>query len=114
MTEPETTQPVAENDAVPPGPDAEGAAPPEPEPEPEPWTPERVNEWNAYYDRYVLLATLLLALIVACNYVTDSRLFLHLKTGQLIAGQKSPVAIISPLGSANPQVKSSDSEKIVE
>ena len=32
----------------------------------------------------------------------------------IIAGQKSPVAIISPLGSANPQVKSSDSEKIVE
>ena len=32
----------------------------------------------------------------------------------IIAGQKSPVAIISPFGSASAQVKSSDSEKIVE
>ena len=32
----------------------------------------------------------------------------------IIAGQKSPVAIMSPLGSAKPQVKSSHSLKIVE
>ena len=28
----------------------------EAEPPPEPWTPERVSEWNAYYDFYVKLA----------------------------------------------------------
>ena len=62
-----------------------------PLPEPEPWTPERVNEWNAYYDRYVMGAALLLALVVACNYVTDSRLFLHLRAGQLIGERKAPL-----------------------
>ncbi len=61
-----------------------------PPPEPEPWTPERVSEWNAYYDRYVMGAALLLALVVACNYVTDSRIFLHLRAGQLIGERKAP------------------------
>jgi tetratricopeptide (TPR) repeat protein len=95
-TEPETKQAVAENEAVPPGPGAEateteaeaGTPPP---PEPEPWTPERVSEWNAYYDRYVMGAALLLALIVACNFVTDSRLFLNLRAGQLIGERKAPL-----------------------
>ncbi len=59
MTEPETTQPVAEKDTTSVTLTTE-TLPPEPEPEaetpPEPWTPERVSEWNAYYDIYVLLA----------------------------------------------------------
>ncbi len=96
MTEPETTQPVAEKEPVPPVPDpdvaaseAEAAAPPAPEPEP--WTPARVFEWNAYYDRYVMGAALLLTLVVACNYVNDTRLFLHLRAGQLIGERKAPL-----------------------
>ena len=42
---------------------------PDAEPPPEPWTPERVSEWNAYYDFYVKLAALLLVFMVSCNYV---------------------------------------------
>ena len=63
----------------------------EAEPEPEPRTPERVSEWNAYYDVYVKWAALILVFMVACNYVTDSHVWLHLKTGQLIAKQSAPV-----------------------
>src|SRR4051812_39144065 len=36
---------------------------PPPEPEPEPWTAQRVVEWNAYYDIYVVLGVLLLAFV---------------------------------------------------
>ena len=60
-------------------------------PPPEPWTAERVSEWNAYYDFYVKSAVLLLVFIASCNYVKDSHLWLHLKTGQMIADQGSPV-----------------------
>ena len=45
------------------------------EPPPEPWTPERVSEWNAYYDFYVKLAALLLVFMVSCNYITDSQVW---------------------------------------
>ena len=54
-------------------------------------TPERVSQWNAYYDVYVKWAALILVFMVACNYVTDSHVWLHLKTGQLIAKQWAPV-----------------------
>ena len=54
-------------------------------------TPERVSQWNAYYDVYVKWAALILVFMVACNYVTDSHVWLHLKTGQLIAKQSAPV-----------------------
>src|SRR5690349_242070 len=94
MTQPEMTQPVSEIDSVPPEskePPSDGEAAPPPAPEPEPWTPERVSEWNAYYDRYVMGAALLLALVVSCNYVADSSVFLHLKTGQLINERMAPL-----------------------
>jgi len=92
MTEPETTQPVPENETLSATATEEAPAPEaEAEPPPEPWTPERVSEWNAYYDFYVKLAALLLVFMVSCNYVTDSHVWLHLKTGQLIADQGSPV-----------------------
>jgi hypothetical protein len=94
MTEPETPQPVAEKDptsatltteTLPPDQEAEVETPPEP------WTPERVSEWNAYYDIYVILAALLLTFTVSCNFVTDSHVWLNLKVGQLIAEQSAPV-----------------------
>jgi tetratricopeptide (TPR) repeat protein len=93
MTELETSQPVPESDSstatstVEEPQALEGAA----EPPPEPLTPQRVSEWNAYYDAYVAGAALLLAFVVSCNFVTDSHLWLHLKTGQLIADQMAPV-----------------------
>jgi len=95
MTEPETSQTVAEKETtsatlttetLPPEQEAEAETPPEP------WTPERVSEWNAYYDIYVILAALLLAFTVSCNFVTDSQVWLHLKTGELIAEQTAPVS----------------------
>jgi tetratricopeptide (TPR) repeat protein len=96
MTEPQTTQSVPESESVPAAQaaeaaDTDGQAGPPPAPEPEPLTPERISEWNAYYDRYVMGAALLLALIVSCNYVADSSLFLHLRTGKLIAERTAPV-----------------------
>ena len=50
-----------------------------------------MSQWNAYYDVYVKWAALILVFMVACNYVTDSHVWLHLKTGQLIAKQAAPV-----------------------
>src|SRR5262245_56001716 len=90
MPEPETRQPVPVDDTT-----SAVATAPEPgeapEPEPEPWTPARVSEWNAYYDVYVKWAALILVFMVACNYVTDSHVWLHLKVGRLIAQQSAPV-----------------------
>ena len=102
MTEPETKQPVPKNErtrchrerttrTVAAG--RKRRAKPSPPPPPEPWTPERVSEWNAYYDFYVKLAALLLVFMVACNYVTDTQVWLHLKTGQLIAEQGWPYRV---------------------
>src|SRR5438552_2936906 len=92
MTEPEATQAIPEND-LPEAPASDQAPAPEgeAEPPPEPWTPERVSEWNAYYDIYVMAAALLLAFIVSCNYVAESHIFSHLKAGQLIAARSGPV-----------------------
>jgi Tfp pilus assembly protein PilF len=60
------------------------------EPEPEPWTPERVSEWNAYYDWYVMGAVLLLAFVVSASRTNYSPLWANLKQGQDIIRQSSP------------------------
>ncbi len=92
MTEAQETQSVPENEAEKSASTLEAPAPEtEPEPPPEPWTPERVIEWNAYYDLYVMAATLLLAFVVSCNYVSDSTIFAHLKAGQLINDRTGPL-----------------------
>jgi hypothetical protein len=94
MTEPEVSQPVPENDIASATATEETLAPEsesEAAPPPEPWTPERVSEWNAYYDFYVKSAVLLLVFVTSCNYAKDSQLWLHLKTGQMITEQGSPV-----------------------
>ena len=92
MTEPEVSQSVPENDIASATATEETLAPEtEAAPPPEPWTAERVSEWNAYYDFYVKSAVLLLVFIASCNYAKDSHLWLHLKTGQMIADQGSPV-----------------------
>jgi tetratricopeptide (TPR) repeat protein len=81
QTAPMTGEPLASDIET----DAEAEAPPEP------WTPERVTEWNNYFDVYVMLAALLLVFVASCNYVTDPHLWLHLRTGQVIADQMAPV-----------------------
>ena len=92
MTEPETTHPIPENEHPSPATTNETAVlDTDAEPPPEPWTPERVTEWNAYYDVYVKLAALLLVFMVSCNYVADPQVWLHLKAGQLIGEQGWPV-----------------------
>ncbi len=62
-----------------------------PSPEPEPWTPERVSEWNSYYDLYIVLGVLLLCFMVSANKITNSSLWTRLKVGQIIAEQKAPL-----------------------
>jgi len=101
MTQPEASPPVPETEqarlaaaneststAV-----SEADADAEPVPQPEPWTPERVTEWNAYYDIYVMLAVLLLTFAVSAVRVDENNpmLWSHLKTGELTAQQGYPI-----------------------
>jgi tetratricopeptide (TPR) repeat protein len=92
MPETQTSDPIPVDDPA--SPTGTAPLPEEAEeaaPAPEPMTPERVSQWNAYYDVYVKWAALIFVFMVACNYVTDSNVWLHLKTGQLIAKQSLPV-----------------------
>ncbi len=59
--------------------------------QPEPLTPERVTEWNRYYDLYLMLAVLLLAFVVSAMRVNKSSFWSDLRVGELIAEQGSPV-----------------------
>lgn len=92
MTQPEISQPVPEEETIKPA-DPDGAAGDEAdvEPEPEPWTPERVSEWNAYYDIYVVLAALLLAFVVSSIRINNSAFWTHLRAGELISAQMAPL-----------------------
>ncbi len=92
MTQPESPEPR---------PDSRSAATAEADPvapeetpavaEPEPWTPERVVEWNNYYDVYVMLGIMLLAFLVSANKITQSPIWTHLQVGRLIAAKMTPV-----------------------
>lgn len=63
----------------------------EPEAEPEPWTPERVTEWNAYYDVYVALGLLLLVFITSANTITHSSIWTALQAGRTMVGRGTPL-----------------------
>ena len=99
MTQTEASPPVPEEETPRPGTADDAAATAttdadaDSQPEPPPWTPERVSEWNAYYDVYVMLAVLLLAFVVSAVRVDESNplLWTHLKTGEQIAQQGYPV-----------------------
>jgi hypothetical protein len=92
MTQPDTTAPDPAEETLQKGsPAIESAPESEPSPEPEPWTPERVLEWNAYYDVYVMLAVLLLTFVVSAVKLNNSTIWTHLKTGELIAQQGKPI-----------------------
>ncbi|MBV8076925.1 MAG: hypothetical protein JO284_11030, partial [Planctomycetaceae bacterium] len=80
MTEPESSQSIPEAEARASDPEM-GASAEAPAPEPEPWTPERVAEWNAYYDLYVTLGVLLLAFVASANKITHSSIWPQLQVG---------------------------------
>lgn len=61
------------------------------EPEPWTWTPERVIEWNAYYDFYVAALVLVLVFVSSFTLLSSSSTWTHLQTGRLIAEKGSPV-----------------------
>jgi tetratricopeptide (TPR) repeat protein len=63
---------------------------PTPEPAPEPWTPERVTEWNRYYDLYVAAGVLLLVFIGSAHPISNPALWSQLQAGRLV-GQQGPV-----------------------
>lgn len=79
MTESERAQTSMESDVS----AVEEPAPPPPEP----WTPERVLEWNRYYDLYVVAGVLLLVFFASAHYISQANLWSHLQTGRLIAKQ---------------------------
>ncbi|MFO0892493.1 MAG: hypothetical protein U0790_25540 [Isosphaeraceae bacterium] len=99
MTQPEATPSVPEDEAAKSGAvDGDGVKPgevesEEMEPEPIPWTPERVLEWNNYYDIYVMLAALLLVLVGSAVRVDENNpmIWSHLKAGELIGQQTAPL-----------------------
>jgi hypothetical protein len=93
MTQPESPESIPESpQATARAATVEPAGESEPEePQPEPLTPERVSEWNAYYDLYVTLGVLLLAFVVSANKITHSSIWSQLQTGRIIAANKAPV-----------------------
>ncbi len=74
---------------------------PEPEtvaeqaPEPEPWTPERVVEWNSYYDLFVAGLVLVLAFFVAANMIGNSSIWSLLRAGEAMATAGKPMTVDS-------------------
>ena len=48
----------------------------------EPWTAEKVVEWNNYYNIYVVIGLLVLAVVTSLNYLDDSLVWSSLRSGQ--------------------------------
>ena len=84
------TDTEANQAAVKPGPDEADLPVP-----PEPWTPQRVVEWNAYYDVYVAAFVLALAFLGSANRIqsVNSGLWSLLQTGRVISEAGSPIGI---------------------
>ncbi|WP_406699768.1 alanine-zipper protein [Singulisphaera sp. Ch08] len=66
-----------------------------PPPAPEPWTGERVREWNAYYDLYVVLGVVLLVFVASANKISHSAIWSQLKAGQIMAAKGVPVPLVT-------------------
>jgi tetratricopeptide (TPR) repeat protein len=78
-------EPVTTDDSSPP--DETTAPIEETAPPPEPWTPERVLEWNRYYDLYVAAGVLLLVFIGSAHPIANPSLWSQLQAGRLVAQQ---------------------------
>lgn len=94
MTQPDPSKSLPKSERAPKDAETEGgeASPDDDvEDEPEPWTPERVVEWNAYYDIYVALGVLLLAFVVSSNKITHTSIWNQLQSGRLILAAGSPL-----------------------
>src|SRR4051794_35985444 len=89
MTKPSKDETVPESDAAT-ATEAATAEAPAPEPEPEPWTPERVTEWNRYYDLYVVAAVLLLVFLGSAHKILNAGLWSQLQAGRLTVAQGWP------------------------
>ncbi|SIN80344.1 hypothetical protein SAMN05444166_0958 [Singulisphaera sp. GP187] len=94
MTQPET--PVSRSESGKSASSVDAAAVAEsPPPAPEPWTGERVREWNAYYDLYVVLGVVLLVFVASANKISHSSIWSQLKAGQVIAAKGVPVPLVT-------------------
>lgn len=94
MTEPETPSPLPVSEQ--PG-EATAqatettAAEAETAPPPEPWTPERVSEWNSYYDLYIAIGLLLLIFVTSANKITHPTIWTQLRVGQVMSEDGAPL-----------------------
>lgn len=94
MTQPETSKKIPQSEKGAAAAEAAGTAEADAEParpEPEPWTPERVGEWNAYYDIYVMLGVFLLVFIASANKINHSSIWGQLQVGRQIMAKAAPV-----------------------
>jgi tetratricopeptide (TPR) repeat protein len=79
--------------------EAEGKAP---TPPPEPMTPQRVLEWNAYYDLFVAGFALLLCFVASATIIDTPAIWSHLRAGALIDQQGGPITV-EPFSFAVPE-----------
>ena len=57
---------------------------------PEPWTPERVVEWNNYYNIYVAIGLLVLVVVNSLNLFEESAIFASLRSGEITLSKGFP------------------------
>jgi len=70
-------------------PQVESESAPEATP-PEPWTPERVVEWNNYYNIYVAIGLLVLVVVNSLNLFEESAIFASLRSGEITLSKGFP------------------------
>ena len=89
MTQPETSAPIPLSDPETDPASVEDAS--EAQETPEPLTAENVSEWNAYYDKYVMLGVLLLVFIASANRISHSSIWTQLQAGKVMAANNAPL-----------------------
>jgi tetratricopeptide (TPR) repeat protein len=57
----------------------------------EPWTAEKVVEWNNYYNIYVVIGLMFLAVVTSLNYLEDSSIWASLRSGEITLSQGFPL-----------------------
>ncbi|QDV32491.1 tetratricopeptide repeat protein [Tautonia plasticadhaerens] len=72
--------------------EAEAEAPAS-KPAPEPMTPQRVLEWNAYYDLFVAGFALLLCFVASATIIDTPAIWSHLGAGRLIDERGGPITV---------------------